>query len=243
VIYEDAFTDVPASVRYSYTKAGFEQDVILNGQLPTCQSYGMDPKTTMLQVLTEFLDPPQPIVTKNQVKLKAGAMTEDSELDFGAFKMGHGKAFLIGAAANASDATVTKQWLLLDGRQVLVEQVYLQDVQAEIEALPAANENGDGSSAAPVKKSVRHVASNKRLLPEPKRANVSDHKMETASLSLPEKSLVIDYLTMASSATNFVFQSDTTYYISSTVNLSGSAVFEGGTVLKYSTNGMIALAS
>src|SRR5207249_88555 len=43
----------------------------------------------------------------------------------------------------------------------------------------------------------------------------------------------IDY-TLVSSSANYTFKSDTLYYVSSTVNLSGTnTVFEGGTVIKY----------
>ena len=34
VVYPDAFEGVAASVRYRYTRSGFEQDVIVQGQLP-----------------------------------------------------------------------------------------------------------------------------------------------------------------------------------------------------------------
>ena len=62
VIYPDAFTDFKADLRYTYTKAGFEQDIILREQPPTPESFGLDPETTRLQVLTEFFNPPQPEV-------------------------------------------------------------------------------------------------------------------------------------------------------------------------------------
>ena len=63
VIYPDAFTDFKADLLYTYTKAGFEQFIILQEQPLTPESYGLNPATARLQVLTEFLNPPQPMVT------------------------------------------------------------------------------------------------------------------------------------------------------------------------------------
>jgi len=54
VIYTNAFTDVRADVRYTYTKAGFEQDVILREQPPSPEAYGFDPATTKLEFTRSF---------------------------------------------------------------------------------------------------------------------------------------------------------------------------------------------
>ena len=43
VIYPNAFTDIKADLRYTYTKAGFEQDIILRQQPPTPESFGLNP--------------------------------------------------------------------------------------------------------------------------------------------------------------------------------------------------------
>jgi hypothetical protein len=47
---------------------------------------------------------------------------------------------------------------------------------------------------------------------------------------------VLDYVTVAATATNYVFQGDTTYFISGAVALLGTNTWEGGTVLKFATN-------
>ena len=52
----------------------------------------------------------------------------------------------------------------------------------------------------------------------------------------PAQGLVLDYLTINSGSTNnYIFQADTTYYISGPINLSGTATIEGGAVIKYAT--------
>ena len=60
VIYRDAFTDIQADVRYIYTRAGFEQDVILRQQLPSPTEFGMNPSNTRLEVWTEFFETAKP---------------------------------------------------------------------------------------------------------------------------------------------------------------------------------------
>jgi hypothetical protein len=65
--------------------------------------------------------------------------------------------------------------------------------------------------------------------------------MEIASVGFEPRSITIDYSTMAASATNYVFQADMTYYISSGVNLYGTNTWEGGTVLKFASNACISL--
>lgn len=48
--------------------------------------------------------------------------------------------------------------------------------------------------------------------------------------------LVWDFIIMGTSATNFCFNSDSTFYISGTVTLSGTNTFEGASVLKYTNS-------
>jgi len=57
--------------------------------------------------------------------------------------------------------------------------------------------------------------------------------MKLAKVERSRPGVVLDYITMVSSATNYVFQCDQTYYISGLVNLSGTTIFEGNTVLKF----------
>ena len=60
VSYKDAFTDFGADVVFTFKKASFEQDVILRQKPPAPEDFGLDPRTTRLEILTEFLDPPVP---------------------------------------------------------------------------------------------------------------------------------------------------------------------------------------
>jgi uncharacterized protein YegL len=232
VIYTNAFTDFGADIRYTYTKAGFEQDIILREQPPTPASFGLNPDTTRLQVLTEFFDPPQPTVSAVTVPTDAGDLENDN-LGFGEMQMVPGKAFLLGETTPS--VGVNKQWLLLDGRQILVEEVPVVSVAAKLENLPLPKT----TSAQP--NSPLNIVSTKRLLPEQRLATVPNkHPMQLAQVTSSSRGLVLDYVTMTSQ-TNYTFQGDTTYYISGTVNLSGTNTFEGGTVLKYTNNASVTI--
>ena len=228
VIYPDAFTDFKADLRYTYTKAGFEQDIILKEQPPTPESLGLNPDTARLQVLTEFFDPPQPTVSAITVPTPAGDLENDN-LDFVMMQMVQGRAFLLGDEANDVGAPVNKQWLLLDGRQILVEEVPVDAIAEGLATLPLPTAQSSSTTTT-------HVVSKHLTLPSQRLAKTATKPMLLARASVPTQGFVLDYNTINSSMTNYTFQGDMTYYISGSVNLYGTNTFEGGTVLKY-TNG------
>jgi hypothetical protein len=240
VIYSDAFTDISASIRYTYTRAGFEQDVILQEQPPAPEAFGLNSATTVLQVLTEFLNPPQPTHTQRLAARGTDPSTGDEDLDFGVMKMGNGKVFSLDQLSAPGDVPSSKQWLKLDGRDVLVEQVPVPSLRQQFQSLPKA----EGASLQSGTNSLRRTASAKRLLPAARAATeTSALPMQAASLKLPRGSLVLDYTTMATSATNYVFCGDMTYYISDTVNLYGTNTWEGNSVIKFASGTCINLMS
>jgi hypothetical protein len=66
VLYPDAFAGVKADVRYTYRKSRFEQDVILREQPPAPEACGLNPETTELEVMTEFIDPPKETIKERK---------------------------------------------------------------------------------------------------------------------------------------------------------------------------------
>jgi hypothetical protein len=229
VIYPDAFTDFKADVRYTYTRAGFEQDIIPRERPPGPEAYGLNPATTKLQVMTEFLNPPQPKKGQMSLKTRQGDVS-DEDLDFGAMHMGQGKAFSL--ERGGEDIPVSKQWLKLEGRDFLVEEVAMPDIDEELQALPTA----EGASLNSAAGSVLHVVSKHRRLPAMPLVRAGTNEMQLARLSLPSQGLVLDYVTLINSKSNYVFQGDTTYYISGGFYSYGTNTFEGGAVLKFATN-------
>src|SRR6185436_6295415 len=84
----------------------------------------------------------------------------------------------------------------------------------------------------------RRYASTTRRLPAPSVANQTTNRIEFAKLDInSKKGFLLDY--NMTSATNFTFQADTTYYLSGSIFLAGTNVFEGGFVIKYATNAVI----
>lgn len=221
VIYYDALTDIKCDIRYRNSKAGLEQDLILRENPPSPADYKLSPATTVLEVLTEFFDAPVPEKKERFVNGSA-----DEFLDFGDLKMGNGRVFVMGE--EATEIAVTKQWGTLDGRTFLMEEIPYQTVVPALDALP-----GRTASLMTSPDGVLHRVSVRRLLPTFKQAKKGTGPMKLASAPLSGKGVVLDY-TAASSATNYTFKGDTTYYVSGTVNLSGTnTIFEGGTVIKY----------
>jgi archaellum component FlaF (FlaF/FlaG flagellin family) len=157
VIYPDAFTGLSADLRYTYTKAGFEQDVILHQQPLTPESYGLNASTARLQMMTEFFNPPAPVVKPSGMPVQAGVALTDQKLGFGQMEMIQGRAFLLGDKGDNPGARVGKHWVEIQGRQILIEEVPVDAILNGLAALPLTAMNS-GSSKVP------HMASRQLIL-------------------------------------------------------------------------------
>src|SRR5207247_8463418 len=91
-----------ADVLYTYTRSGFEQEVVIRQMPLSPADYGLDPDTTRLELWTEFLEAPAPIKTTTVLKAQLDpvvrqAMVDpdltDDTLDFGQTRFGPGSAF------------------------------------------------------------------------------------------------------------------------------------------------------
>jgi hypothetical protein len=227
VIYEHAFDALDASVRYTYTRSGFEQDIILLEAPEPPAAYGLNPATTRLVVMTEFVNPPQPKIQQSMMTDAAGASLEDDTLDLGAMQVGRGSGFLLGSSGAGAGLRIYKQWAVLDGRQFLMEQVRVVDLFKAINSLPSKQ----GASLTPPSQAIRFTASSGPL-PSPKRRKTDNRTMQLATARPLQTGYVLDYTALVSS-TNLTLQADSTYYVSGPVTLSGTTTFEGGTVVKY----------
>ncbi|HVU09389.1 MAG TPA: LamG-like jellyroll fold domain-containing protein [Verrucomicrobiae bacterium] len=144
-----------------------------------------------------------------------------------------GKAFSIGTSD--SSVAVSKSWVTVQSRQFLIEEVPVDAVADDLLALPPATT----SKLNP----PLHVVSTERRLPPQRLAQSNSKGTFITKAMSPNKGLVLDYNTINTSMTNVTFQGDTTYYISGTVNLYGTNVFEGGAVIKYTNNATIGAIS
>jgi hypothetical protein len=258
VIYTNICTGCRLDLLCTYTKAGFESDLVIREQLPDPATLGFtNSSSLMLQWWTEFFNPPLP--SKTQVTL-ADSSEDDSVLDFGAMQMTRGSAYLVGGDnAVAAKIPVTKQWTVIEGRTFLVEEVPFAAVASRLQGLPPHTASiqksssslfaGRPSAVVPLPRIPRESG---RTGPAPTSAQSKSlsaaGKMGLPPLRLPkhgtesigvaaterrgEPGFAIDY-DLHGSFTNYTFQSDTTYYISGTVNLSGVTTIEGGTVIKF----------
>jgi hypothetical protein len=111
IIYRDAFDGLKVDMRFTYGKGFFEAEAILR-ESPALPD-GFKQESTVLQVVTEFIDPPTPDQRKPGI------------LDFGAVQMIQGKAFSLSEqsrgpfvqSVNGKAAPVSKQWTQVGLRQ------------------------------------------------------------------------------------------------------------------------------
>ncbi len=95
IVYRSAFNSdvLKADLRYTYTKSGFESEVILTAQPKLSPSdCGFDPGTALLQVRHQWLGPTPQIKTIT-VGTAAGPDVTDQILDFGDLWFPSGRAF------------------------------------------------------------------------------------------------------------------------------------------------------
>jgi len=185
VIYANAFAGLNADLLYTYTKAGFEQDVVLREQPPDPVSLGLNPQTTRIQVLTEFFNPPQPRITATTMPTDAGNL-EDDNLSFGAMGIGRGKAFLLGN--QSPSVAVNKRWLVLEGRHFLIEEVPTVSVAKTMNSLPPfVGQAGAGT---------KPVISKNFVLPPQRLTKTTVKTPFLTQATLPSRGLVLDYQTL-----------------------------------------------
>ncbi len=223
IVYPAAFTDLKADIEYNNTSGGLQQNLIFRECPPAPAQFGLNDETVFVQFLTEFFASPAP---NKKTKNKNG-VSDDRELDFGGASIGPGKSFMIGNE-NIS-FSVQKQWVKMEGRTFLIEEVPYSKIAALLKKLPLPEQ---ANNLKPNK--VHRTASKKRLLPERQVATVNvSREIQVSSLAAPQKGFVIDYSLVTGGLTNFVFKADQTYLITNHVDLYGTTIFEGGTVVKY----------
>lgn len=228
VLYPDAFEGVKADVRYTYKIGSFEQDIILREQPPAPEKFGLNPDTTEIEVMTEFIDPPQETIKETVAKNDA---RPDQNISWGAMRLGHGKAFDLGESERQRAAvTVKRQYLAVDGRKVLLEKVKLSNIDASLSKLPRQ---------ASLNSNLPKTASKTWSLPKAPLAQTESKPMRVAAVAPSNKGYVLDYVVLNTDQTNYTFQGDEGYRVKGAYNLSGTITFEGGTVIKCNLDGQI----
>ncbi len=243
VIYPDAFTDFLADVRYTYSKAGLEQDVVFLQRPPDPAEYllengqRLNPSTTRLEIFTEFVEAPEPqkqssVLTRETEVAKRQGMFEpdltDEFLRFGVMAIGEGRAFPDDASMQEErTALVGKAWTIIDQRTFLIEKMDYSAIRGELEKLPQAAAVRRKRPGLKRDVLLASLGGNERGAP-------TAGGLQFAKVERPRKGFVADYSIIAS-ASNFTLKADTTYLVTNLFTLSGTSVIEP-CVVKYTTN-------
>ena len=237
VVYPNALKgNASASIRYTYTKSGFEQDVVLLTAPPPPEAFGLSPATSRLEVWTEFDDPVEPAVRGIAQGGNAASEGDDVELDFGSMRIGTGRFFWLGGETETLGLMV-KEWVQeQDGRRFLVEAVAYGNVSESLKQLPATEGGADASGRRHKSRTTlwASTAKPRRTEVQTSRMRRLDPSVDTAIIQyLGRPGLVLDYLSVTSGTTNQVFRGDVMYWVSGSVLLYGTTTFEPGAVIKF----------
>jgi len=132
VIYPDAFTDLNASIRYTYTKAGISQDIVIHERPPDPADWGLNPATTHLLAITEFVESPAPQI-QERTWLAGLETLQDQRIEFGPMLMIPGHALTTPYAGKSDVIPVAKTFQTLGNRTVLVERLQFSRARATYE--------------------------------------------------------------------------------------------------------------
>ncbi len=246
LVYPDCLEGAKADYRVSYTKAGVEADLVLLAQLPPPETFfgTVDSRSVRLEWLTEFLDPPTPQKRTRILKQDTGLV--DETLDFADlwFPLGRTYAWdgstnsdgttpaqirLVSPSSDTNQVLTAKRWLQTsDGRTVLVESVDWQDIAPKLASLP---QPGRVASASNLRE---RVTRGRRLRATKVAVRKSSKPMRVAAAPYRAKGFVFDYVTVASSGTDYTFSGGVTYYVNSSTYFSGTLTFGYGSVIKLS---------
>jgi hypothetical protein len=226
ILFADAFDNVRAALKYTYSRERFEQDVILYENPPLPE--GLSPETTVLEMYTEFFNPPEPVIKP----IEKDDLLDDEDLEFGEMRIGEGIAYVLNEAAEP--VSTFKTWARLDGeRQFLIESVPYLSIEPLLQRVPWARLAPESPKSFGSREAlVRGLAARKMASRPTQLAAIKPGRDITAP------AVVLDYpLSLTGNLTNYVLRGDTTYYLSGTVNLYGTTVLQGGAVMKYTNNG------
>ncbi len=251
VLYSDAFDadGFTADLKYTFSKDGLEQDVVIREKPPKPSDYGLSDKTSRLEIWTEFVDAPVPDKTTRQLKGDPAAVNPQAALDpglsdetilFADMTIGDGTAFPLNSDPDKMDASpvhVGKEWAVLDaGRTFLIEKTDFSDVVAELEKLPKLGAaqplplDPKQAARAPRPRQQMLAATtqpperDKREVRADAQARPADRKMEMAAAFPSRPGYVLDYVInlTATFLTSYRFLSGQTYLILGSVTVNST---------------------
>ena len=232
VIYNAAFDGINASVRYTVTQAGFEQDVLLYDQqgLNPATDYGMNPTNAVLECWSEITRSPQ----VQQTLRPMANQEQDVLIQLGTMEIREGTAFT--STGDGPQVPVFKRYGVVEGKTFLVESVRSRDFWQLLETLPEVSEpNPEEARVKPhrVYPNDRELLASLSTTRKKNSASVSSFKHGTWNR---KKAVVLDYQLVQSNPNNWVFSAGETFLVSGPTSFSGVTRFEGGSVIKFAKN-------
>jgi hypothetical protein len=244
LVYRDAFEGLMADVLMVWKHNHWSQNVLLRErpQLPAA----MDPATTRLEVVTELIEAPAPVVSERVLKAEGKPDVVDHvTIRFGQLLAVQGKAFPVAdeqalnlGALSRSEAgvAVVKQYFALEeGRKFIIESVGWQEIEPFLQELPVA-QRADNAGRTEQQVAQARVWPN-RPAPLAQRA-----PMQLASLPYAPKAFVVD-VDLEGTAYSYRFESGYTYYIANVFTVGpGDATFQPDCVVKYANKAELRLS-
>ncbi len=237
LVYPNAFDSLHADLVYLNQRAGLEQFVVLRQAPPPPADLGLNPASTRLEVITEFIEAPRP--TKLRRLLRQETRPErrarraepdfvDEWLDFGPMSMGVGRAFLPatrdGQALESESLPMAKRWDIIEGRTFLFEAAEYEGLEPLLASLP---------SPPPSRLFAQRPLAPHRTVPAALPLPTAHPSVRLAAAPAFPPGVVLDY-SLQGTLPNYTFAGHTTYYIRGPITLSGTnTTFEAGTVLKF----------
>jgi hypothetical protein len=252
VLYADAFDTIDASIRYTMTRASFEQDILFRQQLPfpdELRAVGFAPETTRVEVWTAFTTATPP--NRRPIEIDGKILEGDEHLDFGPNSMAFGpsQAYKVDdSLATPSPAPMLGQertrlsmeWVVADGQQFLVESMPFFQAEAIAKDLPKPQASAVSLDQSKLR-ALAKCDSKARIRPASVLlAGGPNRDSQRTSVARADggrrrgggPAALWDYVTI-NGATGYHFQSDSTYYVTANAYFYGTTYFEGNTVIKF----------
>lgn len=198
IIYRNVFDGgIDGDVVYTYTAYSVEQDVVLHQQLPSPALYQFNPAQARLGVVTEFLQPPEPLqapvsvdlsVFKKQQGVQGPSTMPDEQIQFKTMRLVQGRAFSLGNSTAVIPSG--KRWLQIASRHFLIESTPYPLIESLLNTLPPLTAQLTTHRA----ESIRAM-----LLNAPEPSLVKKHQqIRLARSDVKAPGVVLDYLMISS---------------------------------------------
>ncbi len=243
IIWRDAFDELQADIVATYSRGGFECDLLFRDTPPDPARWGFGPDVK-LQLLSELYETGEPAqetaimtATNRPAPLLEAELPQKQTADFtyyfgGTMRMGAGRAFgLTPQAKGERSFRVSKRIIHAEGRMILIEELRASDVAKEMKTHQA-------SVTVPGKRTQVARADRNRVsgqaMPGMKVAvrNASQPVLLTKATSQERSGFLLDYY-LRNSATNVTLSAGETYLVEGPYHVDGFFAIESGAVIKF----------